>query len=548
MAPFHHLVGLLALAEGSRRRWLAEEEEEPDEELDETPIPEEGEHEFYALNSLLLVMVLGLCILCAYLIKKHRFYFMPESSAALCVGLAVGGVARLVTKNKEELNFISFKPELFFFLLLPPIIFEAGYTLRRKNFFRNLGSITAYAVLGTLVSTFFIGYLVFWCGRAGWINVDGKNPMEALLFGSLISAVDPVATLSIMGSPELNCDPLLYSLVFGESVLNDAVAIVLFKTFERYYEQQVEELDEAKVGEATIAFLIVSIGSVFIGVMTGLLCSYIFRHTRIRDYPKYEVSLLFLFAYGAYAVAESIELSGIMSLFFCGIVLAHYNSYNLSKTSQVTAEEIFSALASVSEAFVFMYMGMGFFTNQFHHWDLTFIVLAILFCLVGRALNTFPLSFFMNTCFRKVQKIPFRMQFVIWFAGLRGAIAFALSQNMPGPHKDTYETTTISVVVFTTVICGGLTEPILRHAGMKRSANDDDDDDDIAQPLTSFEMSNGADGDDPQRGCVSGVGARRRQLASYYFGVHGAWRDIDDKYLKPLFGGQQPSVNDDSAP
>ena len=66
-----------------------------------------------------------------------------------------------------------------------------------------------------------------------WVEIDTENPMEALLFGALISAVDPVATLSIMGSPELNCDPLLYSLVFGESVLNDAVAIVLFKSWSR---------------------------------------------------------------------------------------------------------------------------------------------------------------------------------------------------------------------------------------------------------------------------------------------------------------------------
>lgn len=65
------------------------------------------------------------------------------------------------------------------------------------------------------------------------VDIDTDSPLEALLFGALISAVDPVATLSIMGSAELNCDPLLYSLVFGESVLNDAVAVVLFRTFSK---------------------------------------------------------------------------------------------------------------------------------------------------------------------------------------------------------------------------------------------------------------------------------------------------------------------------
>ena len=129
---------------------------------------------------------------------------------------------------------------------------------------------------------------------------------------------------------------------------------MLFRTFYNYYEEGAE-LDQSKIPVALFEFLFVTIGSILMGVATGLICSYLFRHTRIRDYPKYEISLLFLFAYGAYALAESIELSGIMALFFCGIVLAHYNSYNLSKTSQTTAEEIFAALSTVAESFVFMY-------------------------------------------------------------------------------------------------------------------------------------------------------------------------------------------------
>lgn len=88
-----------------------------------------------------------------------------------------------------------------------------------------------FAVFGTMVSTFIIGMLTYYCGKWGIISIDTSSPLESLCFGALISAVDPVATLSILGAPELNLDPLLYSLVFGESVLNDAVSIVLFKTF-----------------------------------------------------------------------------------------------------------------------------------------------------------------------------------------------------------------------------------------------------------------------------------------------------------------------------
>ena len=89
-----------------------------------------------------------------------------------------------------------------------------------------------FAVLGTLVSTFTVGLGLYGLAKAGIITgIDDHDPLQALLFGALISAVDPVATLSIMGRADLNCEPLLYSLVFGESVLNDAVSIVLFKTF-----------------------------------------------------------------------------------------------------------------------------------------------------------------------------------------------------------------------------------------------------------------------------------------------------------------------------
>ena len=111
--------------------------------------------------------------------------------------------------------------EFFFFVLLPPIIFEAGYGLDRSLFFENIGAITIYAMFGTIISTFIVGYSTFYVARAGWVTgISTTNPMEALLFGALISAVDPVATLSIMGNPELQCNRQLYSLVFGESVLN----------------------------------------------------------------------------------------------------------------------------------------------------------------------------------------------------------------------------------------------------------------------------------------------------------------------------------------
>ncbi|KAJ0390983.1 hypothetical protein ATCC90586_010378 [Pythium insidiosum] len=176
-------------------------------------------------------------------------------------------------------------------------------------------TILLFAVLGTMVSTFIIGFLTFYAGKWGWITIDTSSPLEALLFGALISAVDPVATLSILCNPELNLDPLLYSLGFGESVLNDAVAIVLFNTFLKFSESQ-SEFTTGAIVSLMVEFVFISLGSVACGVVTSLACSFTCKNTNIKGYPAYETTLLFLYAYGSYALAEVMKLSGIMSLFF----------------------------------------------------------------------------------------------------------------------------------------------------------------------------------------------------------------------------------------
>ena len=169
--------------------------------MNETSSPADlpSAHEFGALNTLLFVIILGLCILSAYLVKTYKFYYFPESACAIVIGLIVGGLARIIYPSIEELNFLTFKSELFFFLILPPIVFEAAYSLNKYHFFNNFWTICLYAIFGTIISTFIIGYSVYFMGILGFINIDVTSPMEALLFGALISSIDPVATLSILG-------------------------------------------------------------------------------------------------------------------------------------------------------------------------------------------------------------------------------------------------------------------------------------------------------------------------------------------------------------
>jgi len=114
------------------------------------------------------------------------------------------------------------------------------------------------------------------------------------------------------------------------------------------------------------------------------------------------------------------------------------------------------------------------------------------------------------------------MQGVLCFAGLRGAIAFALSENMPGPNKDVYATATLSICIFTTIVCGGLTDKILTMTDMKsiRADENEDTDEEEMEPLPS-------------------TASRHIMSRRVYAGAKGVWKDFDNRYLKELFGGSR---------
>jgi solute carrier family 9 (sodium/hydrogen exchanger), member 8 len=349
-----------------------------------------------------------------------------------------------------------------------------------------------------------------------------------------------------------------------QSVLNDAIAISLFKVFAKYYNPAGPDWREAKIPSALGSFVMISILSILVGVGLGLTASFVYKHTELSLYPNLETSLLFCFCYLCYATGESLGLSGIMALFFQGMVLSHYNSYNLSPTAHVASEQIFATMATLAETAVFLYMGMGVFTGRFENYDLLFSILALCFCLLGRFLNIFPLSWIANICRSspsstsrartgdsKGNRISLKMQCVLWFAGLRGAVSFALAMNMPGPNRQVYATATLSICIVTTVVCGGLTNHMLTAFGMKTNKNADD--------LHDILKSNGSGGDtmklnrltfNPAQNNSSsspdrrGYPLARRATRHMYHGTKQVWTRFEDEILKVYFGGSSETINE----
>eukprot|EP00118_Oscarella_pearsei_P026526 m.310047 g.310047 ORF g.310047 m.310047 type:complete len:593 (+) comp49277_c0_seq1:92-1870(+) len=412
------------------------------------------EEQHGSLTILFILCILLLCILLVHLIIRTHLHYLPESIAIVVLGVLVGLMIKVLpigNWRSEEM----FDPTMFFLVLLPPIILESGYSLHKGNFFQNIGSIIVFAVIGTALSAVVVGGSLFILGKAN--VVYPLSIIESFAFGSLISAVDPVATLAIFQA--LDVDPILHMLVFGESVLNDAVSIVMTNTI--LFFQKSEEPSFQAVCTAIGYFLLMFLGSSAIGIVSALLSALLLKHVNLRATPSLELGTVIVFAYAPYALAESLKLSGIMAILFCGIVMSHYTHFSLSPSTQITVQHVFRTTAFLCETCVFAYLGLAIFSFK-HSFHVSLIFWSLFLILLGRAANIFPLSLTVNK-FRTV-KISVQTQFIMWFSGLRGAIAFALSLHLPFDQETraTLITTTLIIVLCTIVIFGGSALPILK--------------------------------------------------------------------------------------
>lgn len=152
--------------------------------------------------------------------------------------------------------------------------------------------------------------------------------MEILLMCSLLCATDVIAAVSLLNPRK---QPKLFSLVFGEGIVNDAVCIILFNTVNDFAKNTDEEFNAKAVGLISLQFIILGVVSLLIGLVFGLCQSYLMKKVRslTRD-PVAECAIIFAVGYISYVVAELCHFSGIISLLTSGVTMAHYGWYNLS--------------------------------------------------------------------------------------------------------------------------------------------------------------------------------------------------------------------------
>ena len=434
---------------------------------------------------------------------------------------------------------------MIYYGLLPPLIFEAGFTMRKRKFFANFGTIFLYAVFGTLIAIVATGTLL-WA-----LNLDGSidpnlNVNHFMLFGALISSTDPIATLGILKSAGAN--PLLYDLIFGESALNDCIAIVVFHIFHdlacAYRRPPPRWRRRLRRAAAAVGRRdgggdrphVRSFGRdharlcVLLGMVAGLGSAWITKrlnpHKRTAagrtggacaagradagtvgtadsaattpmappaapekpkrreppPRPHAELSLVFIIAFISYAVSDNLGMSGILSLFFCGITMRHYTWHNLSPAAQGVSRILFRALACLCDAALSLLLGIAFVDYvvepfeptadpSLKIWNFALIGTAAWVVLVTRLLNIVPMSELANCAFRKKKdRITLRMQGVMWFSGLRGSISFALAMTLDSVMEKQIDssvgkpivTTTLAIILMTNMAMAPLTGPLIR--------------------------------------------------------------------------------------
>ncbi|XP_060089870.1 sodium/hydrogen exchanger 7 isoform X2 [Heteronotia binoei] len=548
--------------------------------LEEIATEKEAEesHRQDSVSLLTFILLLTLTILTIWLFKHRRVRFLHETGLAMIYGLIVGVILRYGTpsvsgqdkafscsqqnrafttllvnisgkyfeytlkgeispgkihnvEQNDMLRKVTFDPEVFFNILLPPIIFHAGYSLKKRHFFRNLGSILAYAFLGTAVSCFIIGNLMY--GVVKLMKLVGQLSdkfyyTDCLFFGAIVSATDPVTVLAIFN--ELHADVDLYALLFGESVLNDAVAIVLSSSIVAYQPTggNVHAFDAAAFFKSVGVFLGIFSGSFMMGTVTGVVTALISKFTKLHCFPLLETALFFLMSWSTFLLAEACGFTGVVAVLFCGITQAHYTYNNLSVESRSRTKQLFEVLHFLAENFIFSYMGLALFTFQKHIFSPIFIIGAFIAIFFGRAAHIYPLSFFLNLGRR--HKISWNFQHMMMFSGLRGAMAFALAirDTATYSHQMMF-TTTLLIVFFTVWVIGGGTTPMLSWLNIRVGV---DPDQDPPPSNDSFQVLQG-DGPDLDRR------NRTKQESAWIFRL---WYSFDHNYLKPILTHSGPAL------
>jgi monovalent cation:H+ antiporter, CPA1 family len=357
------------------------------------------------------------------------------------VGLVLAGMGVYFANVRLELHLTK---DLIFSIFLPPLVFEAALCIRWSEFKQDLPVVTTLATLGVLLAAAVTA--------AGMHYALGWNWGSAIVFGVLIAATDPVSVIATF--KEAGVQGRLKLLIEAESLLNDGTAAVAF----------VAVLGVLAGGQQSALSLLGSLlltigGGTLVGGLAGW--GFMLLAGRTSDHLV-EITFTTLAAYGSFYLAEHLHLSGVLAALTAGLVVGNYGAPSRISCSGRHALEIFwEYVAFIANSLIFLLIGAQ--EAQEHFGGLwVSILVAIALVTLGRAVAIYPVCALFG--WSRLQ-VGLRHQHILFWGGLRGALALALALALPAdlPYRGPILTLTLAVVAFSVFAQGLSITPLLRR-------------------------------------------------------------------------------------
>ena len=391
------------------------------------------------------ILVLLFIVATAVAIAVQRLA-IPYTVALVVTGLVLGMLNAFVPPHLTK--------ALLFNIFLPGLLFEAAFYIEFKQYLRNRLTINSLALPGVIVAILLTALIL--TPAANKLNfVQNFTWKQAMVFGAIISASDPIAVVAIFKN--LGVPKRLSVLLEGESLLNDGTAIVFFTLSVAL----VQGIEVTAGGLAFDFIKIVGIGAL-IGTGIGLAVSQIIRHV---DDPMIEITLTTIAAYGSFLAAEHFHYSGVIATVCAGMLCGNYGArVGMSPSTRIAVETFWQYLAFALNSIVFLLIGLEVhFQALLASWQA--ILVAYLVVTVGRAIIIFGVS----SLLRKTrERIPWSWSVVLTWGGLRGALPMVLVLSLPKdfPNEELLVSMTFGVVILSILVHGLTMSPLLKWLGI----------------------------------------------------------------------------------
>jgi CPA1 family monovalent cation:H+ antiporter len=354
------------------------------------------------------------------------------------VGLVLAGMALYVLQIHIRWHLSK---DLIFYVFLPPLVFEAALFINWKNFKKDLPVIAVLASAGVMFAA-----VVTAVGMHYALDWDWGS---ATIFGVLISATDPVSVIATFKQAKV--EGRLRLLIEAESLLNDGTAAVAFVTVLTILTGNHQDF-------ITIAgnLLLTILGGITVGAATGFSLMFLAGRT-----PDYLVEMTFtaLAAYGSFFIAEHFHTSGVLAALTAGLVVGNFRSSSaITRAGRQALGPFWEFAAFIANSIIFLLIGAQEAQQHFKGIALPLLV-AVAMVTLGRAVAVYPVcALFIGSRFA----VTYPHQHILFWGGLRGALALALALALPYemPNHDAIVTVTFAVVAFS-VFVQGLTIPLL---------------------------------------------------------------------------------------